>query len=62
MYRVEIYIKDLLQVKFKILRIMVVLDLTRDWLGCGAWALENSCTTTGEHPLINSIPIFWISN
>ncbi|MCE3049245.1 hypothetical protein HAX54_044455 [Datura stramonium] len=30
---------------------MAVLDPTGDWLGWGAWALENSCTAMGEHSL-----------
>ncbi|MCD9644701.1 hypothetical protein HAX54_033115, partial [Datura stramonium] len=51
MYLAEIEEKDLFEVKVEIIRITVVLDPTRDWLGRGARALENLRTATGENSL-----------
>ncbi|KAG5606561.1 hypothetical protein H5410_028053 [Solanum commersonii] len=51
MYLDEIEEKYLFEVKVEILKIMAVLDPMGDLLGREARALDNLCTTTGEHSL-----------
>lgn len=47
----RIQAEDLFEVKVEIIRVMAGLDPTGDWMGRGAWALENPRTATGEYAL-----------
>lgn len=50
-YFAHLKAQDLFEVKVEIIRLMAFYDPTGDWMGRGAWALDNPRTSSGEESL-----------